>query len=306
MELLILFSIAATIVVILMVLATMREATRPMRRTMGWALGRGMPTDPGDVDVPFESWEVDRPGGVRLPVWDVRGHFESGPILVMVHGWGRSRLTWLPHLEDWRRRGSRLIMVDLRGHGDAEPDGAGLGDPDVEDLVTLLDRLDAPDQKAIVVIGRSLGATVAILAAAETDRIDGVVAVAPYETLRVPLRQRLLLRGLPSSYVSWLAIQGLRIIGRRPRSTRSAAARTNVPILVVLGDADPISPPNDAIAIADAAPKGRREIVAGAGHGNHWDLEGDRLDTAVDQLIHDASTSRGEAMANTSSAPVRD
>ena len=300
MELLFLFSIAATTMVVLMVLATMREATRPMRRTMGWALGRGMPTDPGDVDVPFESWEIDRPGGVRLPVWDVPGHLDSGPILVLVHGWGRSRLTWIPHLEDWRRRGSRVIMLDLRGHGDAEPDGAGLGDTDVEDLISLLERLDAPAETAVIVIGRSLGATVAILAAAETDRIDGVVAVAPYETLRVPLRQRLRLRGLPSGYISWLAIQGLRVIGRRPRSTIAAAVRTDVPILVVLGDADPISPPGDAIAIADAAPKGRREIVAGAGHGNHWDLARDRLDAAVDQLIHDASTTHAGSGADVS------
>ena len=300
MELLFLFSITATTMVVLMVLATMREATRPMRRTMGWALGRGMPTDPGDVDVPFDSWEIDRPGGVRLPVWDVPGHLDSGPILVLVHGWGRSRLTWIPHLEDWRRRGSRVIMLDLRGHGDAEPDGAGLGDTDVEDLISLLERLDAPAETAVIVIGRSLGATVAILAAAETDRIDGVVAVAPYETLRVPLRQRLRLRGLPSGYISWLAIQGLRVIGRRPRSTIAAAARTDVPILVVLGDADPISPPGDAIAIADAAPKGRREIVAGAGHGNHWDLARDRLDAAVDQLIHDASTTHAGSGADVS------
>ena len=300
MELLFLFSIAATTMVVLMVLATMREATRPMRRTMGWALGRGMPTDPGDVDVPFDSWEIDRPGGVRLPVWDVPGHLDSGPILVLVHGWGRSRLTWIPHLEDWRRRGSRVIMLDLRGHGDAEPDGAGLGDTDVEDLISLLERLDAPAETAVIVIGRSLGATVAILAAAETDRIDGVVAVAPYETLRVPLRQRLRLRGLPSGYISWLAIQGLRVIGRRPRSTIAAAVRTDVPILVVLGDADPISPPGDAIAIADAAPKGRREIVAGAGHGNHWYLARDRLDAAVDQLIHDASTTHAGSGADVS------
>ena len=300
MELLLLFSIAATAMVVLMVLATMREATRPMRRTMGWALGRGMPTDPGDVDAPFESWEIDRPGGVRLPVWDVPGHLDSGPILVLVHGWGRSRLTWIPHLEDWRRRGSRLIMLDLRGHGDAEPDGAGLGDTDVDDLIILLQRLDAAAETPVIVIGRSLGATVAILAAAETDRIDGVVAVAPYETLQVPLRQRLRLRGLPSGYVSWLAIQGLRVIGRHPRSTIAAAVRTDVPILVVLGDADPISPPGDAIAIADAAPKGRREIVAGAGHGNHWDLARDRLDAAVDQLIHDASTSHAGSGADVS------
>ena len=174
---------------------------------------------------------------------------------------------------------------------------------DVDDLVALLDRLNAPDATPIMVIGRSLGATVAILAAAETDRIAGVVAVAPYETLRVPLRQRLLLRGLPSGYVSWLAIQGLRLIGRHPRSTRAAAARTDVPILVVVGDQDPISPPDDAIAIAEAAPQGRQEIVSGAGHGNHWDLAGDRLDAAVDRLIQDASKARDAEFAQAGDGP---
>lgn len=285
MELLVLFGVAALLTIVLMVAATMREALRPRRRTAGWALARGMPSDPGEVDAPFSEWILDRPGGVRLPVWDVPGLRRDGPVLVLVHGWGRSRLTWLPHLEDWRRRGSRVVMIDLRGHGDAEPDGAGLGDVDVEDLTALLARIDAPATTPVVIVGRSLGATVAILAAAEADRVDGVVAVAPYETLRVPLRQRLWLRGLPATPIAWLAVQGLRLVGRRPRSTRAAAARTTIPMLVVLGDHDPISPVVDGVAIGDATPRARVEVVRGAGHGDHWAREPARLDEAVDSLI---------------------
>ena len=295
MELLVLFGVAAFITITLMVVATMREALHPRRRTAGWALARGMPSDPGEVDVPFSEWTLDRPGDVRLPVWDVPGLRADGPVLILVHGWGRSRLTWLPHLGDWRRRGSRVVMIDLRGHGDAEPDGAGLGDTDVDDLTALLSRLDTPPETAVVVVGRSLGATISILAAAESDRIDGVVAVAPYETLQVPLRQRLWLRGLPATPIAWLAVQGLRLVGRRPRSTRAAAAQTTVPTLVVLGDHDPISPVADGVAIGDAAPEGRVEVVRGAGHGNHWALEPTRLDAAVDSLI--ASCERAPATA---------
>ncbi len=295
MELLVLFGVAALVTITLMVAATMREALRPRRRTAGWALARSLPSDPGEVDVPFSEWTLDLPGGIRLPVWDVPGLRADGPVLVLVHGWGRSRLTWLPHLGDWRRRGSRVVMLDLRGHGDAEPDGAGLGDTDVDDLIALLSRLDAPAGTPVVVVGRSLGATVSILAAAESDRIDGVVAVAPYETLQVPLRQRLWLRGLPAAPIAWLAVQGLRLIGRRPRSTRAAASRTTVPTLVVLGDHDPISPVADGVAIGDAAPGGRVEVVRGAGHGNHWTLEPARLDDAVDALI--ASCGRVPATA---------
>ena len=58
-----------------------------------------------------------------------------------------------------------------------------------------------------------------------------------------------------------------------------------VPLLVVQGDCDQISPFEDAREIADAAEQGRFELVKGAGHGDHWDREPERLDAAVDDLL---------------------
>ena len=168
----------------------------------------------------------------------------------------------------------------------------------------LLERLErARRETAVMVIGRSLGATVAILAAAETDRIAGVVAVAPYETLRVPLRQRLRLRGLPSGYTS---------PGSRSRGSGSSGGALAPPAPRRLGPTsryswwfwatqDPISPPGRCDGDRGCGtPRDVCEVVAGAGHGNHWDLAGDRLDAAVDQLIHDASTSHAGSGADVS------
>ncbi|MBC02423.1 MAG: hypothetical protein CMJ34_03835 [Phycisphaerae bacterium] len=294
MSLVFLLLFAVLLVVTALVAATVYESIRPRRRSTGWALGVGWPSDPEAVGVDAEEWILDRPNGVRLPVWDVKGGLPEGPVLILVHGFGRSRLTWVPHLDGWMRRGSRVVMVDLRGHGDATPDGAGLGDADVDDLIALVERVDLPDAEAqrppIVVVGRSLGATVGILAAADCDAIDGVVAVAPYETLRVPMTGRIALRGLPGWAAISIALFVLRLLGRRPRSTCEAAGRLRCPLLVVEGELDQISPEPGARAIAEAASESRYELVAGAGHGDHWDHEPERLDAALDDLLESVRT----------------
>ncbi len=292
MGLILLLLVAATLILASLVAAAVWESLRPRRRSTGWALGRGLPADPGELNVPFESWTLDRPGGVRLPVWDVPGLAGDGPVLVLIHGWGRSRLTWLPFLSSWRTLGRRVVMIDLQGHGDARPASAALGDGDVEDIAALIDRLDLTEDAPLVLIGRSLGATVGILAAAETERVDGVVAVAPYETLAVPLRNRVLLRGLPTQPATWLAIRVLAMLGRHPRSTTTAATVIEAPILIVQGDRDQISPEVDARRFAELAADGRYELVVGAGHGDHWDLEPERLDAAVQNLVAAAAARR--------------
>lgn len=287
MSLVLLFLVAALVVLAALVMATVRESLRPARRATGWALGVGWPLDPEAVGCSFESWELDRPGDVRLPVWDVEGTRSEGPVLVLIHGFGRSRLTWLPHLSEWRARSSRVLMIDLRGHGEATPDGAGLGDADVRDVVELVQRVRATSgpRRPIVLVGRSLGASVGILAAGESDLVDGVIAVAPYETLAVPLLNRIRLRGLPTTLVVPISILALSLLGRRPRSTSEAASRLKVPLLVVQGDRDQISPADEARTIANAASASRFELVAGAGHGDHWDREPERLDAAVDEFL---------------------
>ena len=177
-------------------------------------------------------------------------------------------------------------MIDLRGHGDAVPDGAGLGDADVGDIVALVEainqRVEDGDRAPVVVVGRSLGATVGILAAAECDAIGGVVAVAPYETLEVPMAGRVALRGLPGWPALPIALGVLRLLGRRPRSTSEAAARLSIPLLVVQGGLDQISPLEGSRRIVEAAPNACFELVEAAGHGDHWDHEGERLDAALD------------------------
>ena len=75
----------------------------------------------------------------------------------------------------------RIWAPDLRGHGGtrlpAEPQGRRSWSDHCEDLVALLDTIDGPP---VVLAGHSMGATSALLAAAERpDRVSGLVLFDP-------------------------------------------------------------------------------------------------------------------------------
>ena len=285
--LLLLLIIAAAILLIGLSGVCAHTARMPPRRAAGWALAHSEPVSPEDKDIPYTEWTLERPDGARVCIWDVPGKDPDAPPMVMLHGWSRSKLTWLVRLDWWQARSSRLLIPDLRGHGDSTPDGSTLGQQDAEDIVAILERAEI---KEVVLVGRSLGSVVAIFSAALLQKIDpqsvlGVIAVSPYERLAHTIRARLKQRSLPTVPIVFLGMLFLKIRGMNDPSTRNAAKKLSCPLLVIQGDSDPISNPADAERITNAAEHGELVMVEGAGHGDHWDLEKERLDNAVESFL---------------------
>jgi len=113
--------------------------------------------------------------GVRI-AYDVSG---SGPALMLLHGFGNSRLTWHGWVERLRAE-FRVITVDLRGCGESN---APL-DPEryspaahVADLHRIADTFDAA---RFALVGFSWGATVARTLAAHSDRVTRAVLMGTY------------------------------------------------------------------------------------------------------------------------------
>lgn len=105
---------------------------------------------------------------MELAVHDFGG---DGPDLLLLHGGG-------DNLETWRdfapllRRDFHVWAYDARGHGRClAPDVASV-DAMVEDVIDVAIRLDRP-----LVVGHSMGGVNALLAAARSDRLRGVVAL---------------------------------------------------------------------------------------------------------------------------------
>ncbi|MHC4428089.1 MAG: alpha/beta fold hydrolase [Planctomycetota bacterium] len=244
-----LIATALVVLVVLLAVVVAGDVTHPARHTAGYAVGRGLPVDPGEAGLSFEPWDLERPDGVRLPVWEATGEATATSTVVFVHDLGESRIDVLAAIEPWPRLAGRLILYDRRGHGDStgrSQPGRGEGD----DLAALIEHLG---ESPLIVVGQGLGNTIAATAAADQPAVRGLVVIGPFSSLRTRLRTSLVDRGCPA----WLtapALVAARLAGAGCRALEAAdLAGVAVPVLVVPTPDDEVT---RVRALVGAAPQG--------------------------------------------------
>ena len=249
---------------------------------------------------------LDRPEG-RL-AFDVQGHDmggagTGGPVIIAAPGMGDLRQTYRHILPELLDAGITVVSLDLRGHGESDSSFSDFDDEALaSDLVALIDHLDRP----VIVMGNSMAAGAAVIAAAERpSAVQGLVLVGPFvrngsmpfgvKTLfRVALwrpwgkavwrmfHRRLFVTHVPSDYDSYL--RQLMTSLARPgawrslqRTTRTSHAPAEArlddvraPSLVIMGTEDPDFPSatDEAEWIAGRL-DAELQLVAGAGHYPH-------------------------------------
>lgn len=240
--------------------------------------------------------EVERPDG-RIAV-EVTGR---GPLVLCVPGMGENRASFrhvVPLLAD---AGHRVAVMDLRGHGDSSAEFSSYDDPATAgDLLAVVDSLDSGPA---TVIGNSMGAAAAVIAAADRpEAIAKLVLIGPFVRDHGPAGLRTLMRlmllrpwgptvwrGYASSLFGavrpddheeqfgrtmallrrpgrWRAFQAtVREVTHAP--AESALPHVDAPTLVIMGSRDRDFPDPEAEArwIADAL-HGEHRMIPGAGH----------------------------------------
>jgi pimeloyl-ACP methyl ester carboxylesterase len=229
--------------------------------------------------------------------YDVDG---SGPLIVLVPGMGDLRATYRFIAPALREAGYRVAATDLRGHGDSDTSFASYGDAETaSDIVALVQELGGP----AVIVGNSMGAGAAVIAAAEhPELVSGLVLVGPFvRNGSISAIQKLLFRlamaplWAPAAWKSYLPklYAGQRpddfeayrtqVVGSLHRPGHAKAfsrtthtdhdvaearvAEVKAPTLVVMGDSDPDFPDPKAEAGWIAATlHGSAVIVPQAGH----------------------------------------
>jgi len=132
-------------------------------------------------DLPLENVEFASRDGLRLVGWFVAG--DSPATIVLAHGRGGDKCSMLPHADYLHRAGFSVLLFDFRFRGASEGDAQTLGVKESWDLQSAVDYLRCRpdvDPERIGVLGNSMGAATALLAAAEKPEIKGVVAEIPY------------------------------------------------------------------------------------------------------------------------------
>lgn len=225
----------------------------------------------------------------------------AAPTIVAVPGIGDRRQVYRHLVPRLVAAGHRVVTMDLRGMGESSTGWDDHSDPAVaSDVVALVDVLGLDD---VVVIGNSLGAAAAVLAATECSTVRGLVLVGPFARA-VPMAwwQKAAFTAMlapPWGRRAWVGYHRSKLYpGPRPvdldaysaelaavlaqpgrmRALRALAANTHaesgarladvaVPTLVVMGSADPDfpDPAAEAAAIAGAT-RGEVVMVDGSGH----------------------------------------
>ncbi len=210
--------------------------------------------------------------GVPLQGWILRGRTDA-PWILFCHSWKHSSAETAPIATNLNRAGFNAFLMDARAHGRSGGHSTSFGFREINDVFGALIYLSAADPalKPIGILGVSMGATTALLAAAYDDRLAAVVADSPCETIGHLLADYARSRVGPISAplaVSLKATYRLRF-GQWPWhiSPRAAAARLAPrPLLLIGGKQDNKTPARGVQAIFDSAGQPKQLWLTNGGH----------------------------------------
>jgi 3-oxoadipate enol-lactonase len=243
-------------------------------------------------------------GAVQFTPGPIRIAFErygSGPLVIFLHGIGGNRSNWIDQLQSLRGRFC-VVACDARGYGDSDDPPGSLAFSDfADDLQRLIDHLGA--RKAHVV-GLSMGGLVAqdfharyrdcVASLTLVATSDGSRSVTP-EEMQEFLRLRLepLDRGLGMAHIAPPLVEVLAgpdatttvrnrllesLLALRVESYkkalraivtvdfRDALHEIAVPVLVVNGGADRVTPRSESRTLTTEIPDAEVAVIERAGH----------------------------------------
>jgi len=270
-----LLAIGALAFWIIAVFYTAWSLLHPPKRTYASALARNQPGAPSELDTPLNYEQFNfKSNRQTLMAWKIKAHTPSAPRLHLIHGWGSSSIGALQRIPPLTNLASEIITLDLPGHGDSTGT-AQMGTTEHQDLHNLLQTLD---EKPTIIFGWSMGAGIALRLAkdhAKDHNIKAIIAESPYIHAITPARNVIHLRGLPTYFNLKPAITLIGILKRvgpnwKGFARDQIAKDLPVPLLIIHGQQDPVSPIQDAKAIAAASPNATLLEIQNAGHNNIW------------------------------------
>ena len=208
-------------------------------------------------DRPFDAVELEG-AGVKLKGWWFHGGGKRGTV-IFLHGVAANRDSGVGIADHFLARGFDVLLYDSRAHGESGGDACTYGFYEKQDLRRVLDLVTATP---IILMGSSMGAAIALQAAAEDHRISKVVAVSPFSDLRTAASQRAPFfassGNIAEAFKLAEASGAFRVDDVSPLA---AAAHVTAPTLLIHGSRDDETPPAHSQQIFAALHEPKRLIL---------------------------------------------
>jgi alpha-beta hydrolase superfamily lysophospholipase len=236
------------------------------------------PTPPS---IPHEDLTL-RGEGIDLCAWRFPASGARRGLVIYLHGSSDDRRGGVGIAQQFTPRGFDVLAYDSRAHGSSGGDACTYGVLERRDLSRVL---DGEPEGPVALIGFSLGASIALQAAADDPRISLVVGVAPFSDLRTIVHDR-----APFFVTHGQAEEALRLAGLEggfsvdEAAPLACAPRIRCPVLLLHGASDTATPPAHSQRIFDAltCPK-ELILIPGVGHDDSLGAAAwKRIEEAVD------------------------
>ncbi len=241
------------LLILLIILAIVLIPTILLNLGAGYLMRRRRPDPPDLPDqhgIAFEEVAFVSRDGLALVGWWIPAHAENGEArgtIVLCHGQDGSMDRDTRRMIPLHAAGFNVLMFDFRAHGRSGGNQVTMGIYEKEDLLGALDYLEtARGITGVGVLGFSMGAAVAIITAALTDRIAALVVDSPFARLTYTVAAWGRLHGLPMpiarEIARWVLVYAtIRAKGRIDQvdPLRWVQHIPSRPILFIFGTRDP-------------------------------------------------------------------
>lgn len=277
---------------------------QPYRRTIDYYRQTTTILHPSDLGLRHEELVLMSAEGIPLSSWLIRPSGISRGTILYLHGVSECKIAGLPMAGLLADHGFNILLYDARRHGDSGGSYCTYGFYEKHDPSRIISYLmNRPDLYVgkIGLFGASMGAAVAIQAAALDSRISAVAAESGFAALRTVFDdyQKRMIK-LPWHYLRNIVIRRSERMAHFKANAVSpldAVRRLNIPLLIVHGAADlNIKPAYSEQVFAAAAQPKEFWLIPGARHDNVWEVGGseyrNRIVAFFERVLADHSGSQ--------------
>jgi pimeloyl-ACP methyl ester carboxylesterase len=262
---------------------------KPRRRSAEFYRALGLATTPKEARLAYEEIRVEVEKNLRLDCWLIKGEPPVRGTVLYLHGVSDCKIDGLRLARLLHDHHFNVFLYDSRRHGRSDGAFCTYGFYEKFDVVKIIDELmkrkDVPIGK-IAAFGTSMGAAVAIQAAAIDTRIAAVIAENSFATLRSIFDdyQKRMIK-LPFHYLRNLVIvrsERMAAFKASEVSPLEAVRNIDIPILFIYGTNDHLIDHHYSVMLYENTP-GNKELfpIEHASHNDTWNIAGRSYETKL-------------------------